>query len=84
MVDYKVRIQKEKEIPGLVTYRFGLGEMLMGRLSLRKADGYVEELVPVFHPHGRAIFARAMHRVLDHWARSEYPDLTYWAGDGSS
>ncbi|MFZ5824155.1 MAG: hypothetical protein ACOY94_07500 [Bacillota bacterium] len=81
MVHYKVRIQKETETPLLVTYRFGLGEMPMGRLSLRKTDGYVEEIVPVFHPKGRAIFARAMHRILDHWGRSEYPDLTYWESD---
>ncbi|MFZ5824464.1 MAG: hypothetical protein ACOY94_09060 [Bacillota bacterium] len=83
MVNYKVRIQKEKETPLLVIYRFGLGEMPMGRFSLRKTDGYVEEIVPVFHPHGRAIFARAMHKILDHWGRSEYPDLTYWEDEKS-
>lgn len=74
-----VRIVKEKETDLMVFYRFGLADDgLVGRLSVRKLDGYVEEILPVLHPKGRTIFACAMHQVLEHWGRGEYPDITYW------
>lgn len=72
-----VRIYKDKETQLLVFYRFGVVGGAMGRLALRKVDGFVEEVIPVLHPEGRAIYAQAMRKVLDHWRREEFPDVTY-------
>lgn len=80
-----MRIYKEAETELIALYRFGVAGLPMGRLSLRKVDGLVEELVPVLHPQGREIYAQAFRQLLDHWARNEYPDMTYAAaGDGST
>jgi hypothetical protein len=76
-----VRIFKERETETHVFYRFGVAEKGAGRLSIRKADGWMEELVPAQHPQSRAIFVRAMHTLMDHWTAGELPDLTYWQGD---
>lgn len=76
-----VRIVKECETDTHVVYRFGLNDRQMGRLSMRKADGYIEELFPLQHPQSRAILARAMHKLLEHWSQGELPDLTYWLSD---
>lgn len=75
---HSIRIVKEGETETHAVYRFGLNERQMGRLSLRKTDAYIEELFPIPHPQSRAILARAMHRLLEHWSRGELPDLTFW------
>lgn len=73
-----VRIVKDGETETHAFYRYGLTDRQMGRLSIRKADGYIEELFAIQHPQSRGILAHAMHKLLEHWSQGELPDLTYW------
>lgn len=74
-----VLIRKVTDAGREAVYDFGPDEHTLGRLRVMKDSGEVELLRPAPVENPGFYFVRARVKVLQHWGRGEFPDITCFA-----
>lgn len=75
---FYVLITQVEETSDVVLYQYGPDERSTGFLSLRKADGVIENIQDPAVPNPQAFFIRACVKLQQHYRIGEYPIKTSW------
>ncbi len=74
-----IEIEKVKDVNDSVEYKFGLLNDNYGVLTINKTSGEVIMLEPMESDKKKNHFARAAHKVKQHWKEGKLPNKTCWA-----
>jgi hypothetical protein len=74
-----ISIRKINDSETDADYTFSLVDRTSGSLRINKATGDVKLLEPLPGDNEERLFARAAHKVRQHWSKGEFPESTSWA-----